>query len=508
METLAILAMTAAIAGWRADYAELKHELEQSYSHLAWVASPASGVDLPALDRSTRLALDAARSDADANAAIASFIAGFHDGHLAIVVTPEEVSAATEPPQRASDTDARAACAAFGYGPVTRVAFSLPFESLNGFKLQSDGISSAFRSGTVSVGEHRIGLVRIPRFRATEYPTVCIETWSALHASGSVPTADAVQDAINAEWLRELADRLASLRAERVEAVVVDVGGNGGGNDLGEWAARLFTSHEVHSARLFMHTGPLGAKYMDEQLEALNQAHAAHAGDVAIEPALVHAIEDFERRKRESLQPSCDLSWVWREQRRFDPAKCSGLVDAGSASGALDYLAPGSAPDAAAALYWASAADPMRGAWDGPVYLVTDAGTASAAEMFAALMKDNGIAKTVGSDARFGLRLDAGNQAADAAAFAVVDSYSELRASARRRHGRSRRHRARFPSAACSKRKSASARGARAYCDWRGLAPSSRKRMSPPRIKATNEPPVKAAPGPVACDSGWLINQP
>ena len=397
METLAILAMTAAIAGWRADYAELKHELEQSYSHLAWVASPASGVDLPALDRSTRLALDAARSDADANAAIASFIAGFHDGHLAIVVTPEEVSAATEPPQRASDTDARAACAAFGYGPVTRVAFSLPFESLNGFKLQSDGISSAFRSGTVSVGEHRIGLVRIPRFRATEYPTVCIETWSALHASGRVPTADTVQDAINAEWLRELADRLASLRAERVEAVVVDVGGNGGGNDLGEWAARLFTSHEVHSARLFMHTGPLGAKYMDEQLEALNQAHAAHAGDVAIEPALVHAIEDFERRKRESLQPSCDLSWVWRVQRRFDPAKCSGLVDAGSASGALDYLAPGSAPDAAAALYWASAADPMRGAWDGPVYLVTDAGTASAAEMFAALMKDNGIAKTVGA---------------------------------------------------------------------------------------------------------------
>jgi hypothetical protein len=151
---------------------------------------------------------------------------------------------------------------------------------------------------------------------------VCIETWSALHASGRVPTADTVQDAINAEWLRELADRLASLRAERVEAVVVDVGGNGGGNDLGEWAARLFTSHEVHSARLFMHTGPLGAKYMDEQLEALNQAHAAHAGDRCDQnPRWFNAIEDFERRKRESLQPSCDLSWVWREQRPLRSGK-------------------------------------------------------------------------------------------------------------------------------------------------------------------------------------------
>jgi hypothetical protein len=381
---------------WQADYATLKQELERSYSHLAWAASPASGVDLPSLDRRTRLALDVARSDADAGAAFVSFIAGFHDGHLAVVVTAEQSGAIAEPPQRVSDTDARVACAAFGYGPVTRVAFSLPFESLDGFKMQSDGIASAFRSGTLGFGERRVGLVRIPRFRAAEYPTVCVETWSALHANGSVPTAAAVQDAINAEWLRELAARLATLRAQRVEAIVVDVGGNGGGNDLGEWAARLFTSRDVHSARLLMHTGPLGAKYMDEQLEALKPARDAHAGDASIEPALVRAIENFDRRKRESLQPPCDVSWVWREQRSFDPTKCSGLIDAGSGSGALDYLAPGTAPDAAAALYWASAADPMRGAWDGPVYLLTDAGTASAAEMFAALMKDNGIAKTVG----------------------------------------------------------------------------------------------------------------
>ncbi|HKQ12784.1 MAG TPA: S41 family peptidase, partial [Steroidobacteraceae bacterium] len=39
---------------------------------------------------------------------------------------------------------------------------------------------------------------------------------------------------------------------------------------------------------------------------------------------------------------------------------------------------------------------PTRGAWNGPVYLLTDSGTASAAEMFAAQMRDRGIAKTVG----------------------------------------------------------------------------------------------------------------
>jgi hypothetical protein len=408
MKTLAIVSLvaistTAAAApsfdrkAWREDYATLQHELERSYSHLAWAASAESGVDLPSLDRRTRHALDVARSDADASAALVSFIAGFHDGHLAMVVTPQPAGAGTEPPPRASDADARAACAAFGYGPATRVAFSLPFESLDGFALDSDGISQAFRSGTITIDGRRLALLRIPRFRPVEYPTICIATWSTLHSNQSTPTAMAIQDAIDFAWLRELAGRLAALRAQPVDAVVVDVGGNGGGSDVGEWAPRLFTSREVHSAPLLMHAGPLGVKYMDEQLQGLNAALAAHAGDAKIETTLRPAIEAFERRKHESAQQPCDMSWVWRERRRFDPAKCSGLIDAGFASGAMDYLAPGSlAPDAAAALYWPSVVDPLRGAWNGPVYLLTDAGTASAAEMFAARMRDSGIAKTVG----------------------------------------------------------------------------------------------------------------
>jgi hypothetical protein len=400
----AILATSVAAArpsfdrkAWREDYSTLKRELEHSYSHLAWAASPASGVDLPSLDRRTRLAFDAARSDADAAAALVGFVAGFHDGHFAPTVTPEPAGAAAEPPPRAFDNDANSACAAFGYSPATRVAFSLPFESLDGFRLQSDGFARAFRTGTIVIGERRFGLIRIPRFRPAEYPALCLAAWSTLHTTTVAPTAAAIQDVIDAAWLRELADRLAALRSEHVDAVLVDVGGNGGGNDLGDWAVRLFTSGEVHSAPLLMHAGPLGAKYMDEQLQGLNDALAAHTGDATIEAALRPAIEAFERRKRQSSQQSCDLSWVWREQRNFDPAKCSGLIDAGFASGAVDYFAPGSlAPDAAAALYWPSVADPVRGAWSGPVYVLTDAGTALAAEMFAARMRDSGIAKTVG----------------------------------------------------------------------------------------------------------------
>ena len=69
-------------AAWEQDYAELKQALEQAYANLAWKASGAGGVDLPALDRATNEALARATSDAQAIDAIRAFVAGFHDGHF------------------------------------------------------------------------------------------------------------------------------------------------------------------------------------------------------------------------------------------------------------------------------------------------------------------------------------------------------------------------------------------------------------------------------------------
>lgn len=69
-------------AAWQADYAALKHELEQRYAHLAWLASPDSGVDLRMIDQRARRKLAAAGSDEEARAAIVEFVAAMHDGHL------------------------------------------------------------------------------------------------------------------------------------------------------------------------------------------------------------------------------------------------------------------------------------------------------------------------------------------------------------------------------------------------------------------------------------------
>jgi len=112
------------------------------------------------------------------------------------------------------------------------------------------------------------------------------------------------------------------------------------------------------------------------------------------------AISHFEQRKAALASRGCEMSWVWREQRSWNPAGCSRLIEAGFASGETDYLAPGGieVEDLASAVYWPAAVDSFRGSWSGPVYVLTDSKTASAAEMFGAVMQDNGVAKIVGTN--------------------------------------------------------------------------------------------------------------
>jgi hypothetical protein len=81
------------------------------------------------------------------------------------------------------------------------------------------------------------------------------------------------------------------------------------------------------------------------------------------------------------------MSWVWREQRDWGKSSCTRLITSGFASGALDYAEPGTIDSRAVrALYWPAITDSLRGAWNGPTYVLTDANTGSAAEMFSALM--------------------------------------------------------------------------------------------------------------------------
>jgi hypothetical protein len=386
------------LAGWSADYAYLKSQLEQSYSNLAWFASPQGGVDLPALDRRTKAVLAQAQSDAEAHLAIRDFVLSLHDGHFSELPLLEPASAdtAAEPPKRDLSHDgARDACAALGYADKSQVAFSLPFESLTHFKLETDGVSSAFRAGLLTWNGARIGLVRIKNFSMRQYPSACERTWST--SSQRDRSGSEFDDLVTDTWFATLAQQLRRFRTERVDILLVDIGSNSGGNDSGEWTPRLLSAKPVRSAHLLMSAAPVAQTYFDEEIAAIKTAQAADPTQ-ALQAKARESLAFFAAAAEELANRHCDMSWVWQEQRPFDPAGCSRLIDVGFASGALAAMAPADYRDRRAAqkIYWPAAVDPWRAAWTGRVYVMTNATSYSAAEMFAAVMQDNAIAKTVG----------------------------------------------------------------------------------------------------------------
>lgn len=386
-------------AAWRDDFAQLKGGLEAGYVNLAWMGSRESGIDAPSLARRTEIALDAARSDAEARDVLLAFVAGFHDGHLSELPALASTTAqAPEPDKAALDpNDSASGCASIGYASTARVAFSLPFESLPGFRLLGDGQETVFRVGLAEVNGRRLGLMRLQMFRAQAYPAACRRAWADLSRAGKPITGATLGEAAGDLWLAELAVQLKALRQAGAEAVIVDVGGNPGGDDSGDWIPRLFGARPIHSARLLVVDAPAGSAYLDEQIGDLTKALAARPGAKA-QADLEKALATFKVRRVGIGATPCDLSWVWRERRAWDGGGCRRVVEAGYADGPLPGLPAHAYGDTEVeqALAWSTAVQDSYGAWPGPAYVLTDRKTFSSAEMFAAAMQDNGAARLVG----------------------------------------------------------------------------------------------------------------
>ena len=124
----------------------------------------------------------------------------------------------------------------------------------------------------------------------------------------------------------------------------MDIGGNGGSDDLGDWLPRLFTPKEVHSARLGIVADSGSSKYYDQRLQEIQTALKSEESPIATD-ALTDAATELTRLKNIAFSgKKCDMSWVWQEQRPWLPlhSKCSNLIFGKSYfSGAFDYLKNG-----------------------------------------------------------------------------------------------------------------------------------------------------------------------
>ncbi len=422
------------VTPWRSDLENLESALELRYPNLGWYASGEErDVDLVKSHQVALGALDAARDEREAKRALVRFVQSFHDSHFQWVPSTNERAASAA--QAASDVSTESpapasvlppVCEDLGVEAPDRSAPSFPYASLPNL-LRSASEADVFPSAVVRIpGEGKAGLIRISSFTHLQYPALCERAVADLTAQGASLSAKGVRDLMKDRWLSELASTLARLKQEKADVLIVDITHNFGGNDFGDWVVRMFTAAPVRSARLLLARGPGAAAYVDDQLRGLRRGLSllpeGHAG---LPAEFRESIGAFElRRSRLANQRACgSMSWVWREHRRWTPGLCDGLVDMGYASGNFDYLppvVPGLA-DIASYVYWPAVVDRYRGSWAGKVYLLTDAEVYSSAEMFAASMRDNGVARIIGQ--RTG-RAGCGNMSASSP---IELPYSRLR---------------------------------------------------------------------------------
>jgi hypothetical protein len=370
-------------ADWIADLDELQTLLATNYPNLEWHAR--RGVDLPGNVARARAALDRAQSDDDARAIFERFIARLGDSHLSIEWDGN-------PPDPADDATLPD-CVRFGFrdDPDTRaIAANLP-----GYR-DITPAGASIGAGFATVGDQLIGVLRVSSFVPTR--TQCemyLRTRGPAPKKSTdlAPYEDAIGTGASRLWLAEVEERLRQLAARRPAALLVDVAGNGGGKQLAITLARMLGGDAVRAPAVAFVREPLRARDLAARAQrlsgALRKAPRAERdfASAILRPLLAAA---------QAAAEPCDLMPLWQGA----PVSCTNLV-AGPfyAGGFVEHEVPDAWLDKAWAReisYTAEYGAHAR-AWNGPVIVLVDENSASATELFAAMLQDSGAALVIGA---------------------------------------------------------------------------------------------------------------
>ena len=326
-----------------------------------------------------------ARDEGAAKAAFDGLIRRLGDGHVEI----DWPSVSASQDSKTHDTCAEAgydarksgsplAALAKGYAPLTTLS------------------PPVFPAGIISIDHRKLGVLRIGMFGPQGTPHLCTDALAALSIAPDAPCDDACSDRIDnwahARMTRAFIEEVKALKAAKIDALLVDVTGNGGGSEWAEAAARMLTGVKLKSERMdFVRGSQWTKEFADAEAKLRTWAKTASAKDRALLLRLAAAAE----AKHRVAATACDSAAIWRRQQ----PTCSWLGEGFFASG---MLASGDPAELAGKPWAATVFTPMEypyadGVWRGPLVVLVDGETWSAAEEFAAVLQDNHAAVIMGA---------------------------------------------------------------------------------------------------------------
>lgn len=360
-------------ARWVADYDQLKDSITRRSPNLEWAAE--RGVDLPALDARARARLAAAGDDAAARVALERFVRSFGDGHMELS-WPSPASAGAD-----AAAQQRSTCAALGYRDDADGQAIAP--RLPGFTPVGTA-EGPVRSGTVPVARRKLGVLRIPLFApsAQVCERVLAERRLAPDAPCDAACADAVSRRADQLFIDDIAARLLALDRAGAELLLLDLAGNGGGNDSSIALARMVGGADVPTPELAVVRTPERLKDLAED-EAAVRAGPPQA--TAAQRALAASLGQAIARARAGAARPCDLSPLWRGER----PGCTNLIRGLFHAGGLLAVDPANTLPPSEWAETVSATARFRytpGLWTKPVLVLVDGDSASSTELIAAML--------------------------------------------------------------------------------------------------------------------------
>ncbi len=370
---------------WLADYSYLQRSIGGFYANLDWAAE--RGIpDLRELDRETFHALLHASSDEEAQKILRGFVRAFGDGHLSL----RRANAPPLDPEPAPDlllsrlTPPERACEALSFNDSGEQDFPFQLETVSRFRERAG--ANSFASGVLDFEGRRFGLIRIGSFDEKDFRGACRREWFVFRQtlagtcegdcrlSFSLRVADRL--------LREIAARIRQLDQAGSQILVVDVTGNSGGRGWHRLAAQLFSSKYLPPLRAAYVRNAMTVESLEygrgQILRYLLRRNPAPDVRGELEKALCR-LDDL---VAEAEKP-CDAAWFWGDQAR--QSGCTRLTTRPLYSSHLldRYDGPQLPFEIQAQVFNDGIYGPTRFAWRGPVVVLIDEDSASAAELFA-----------------------------------------------------------------------------------------------------------------------------
>jgi hypothetical protein len=384
---------------WIIDYEAMRDYIADNYANLEWSISEGR-IDPYRLNVQTLAAIRAAQSDYEARRELSRFVRAFHDPHLALLEAGppghwyDKLREWARRPR--STTRPKAACTALGFQRGHRRLGFVTSEALERLSAFQKSESESFPAGIITLGASRFGFIRIPTFELSNYSESCERVWPKVAKDVNVLIGcdgyckREIESLMYQDLVDKLSQQVVRLASQRIDAVVVDVTDNPGGSvGLSELFARALTTATLPAERTLLLKSGSAQNWLKRK-----SAYLHHARLVKGVPTAVHEWIDEGYHRSQSLLAEFDEAPCDRRVWFTYPidADCSqltkGLVfDGGLFAGlprgfALSTRLHDDAFDA-----WLRQ-DSRDHVWGGPLIVLVNRHTCSAAESFTKSLHD------------------------------------------------------------------------------------------------------------------------